>query len=55
MSDVEELAEEEGTKKGRDKKPGAKRIWLITYGSSGPRITIQMLKDEGNLIADECH
>ena len=37
------------------KQPSAKQIWLLTYGSTGPRITIGMLRDEGNLTADECH
>ena len=37
------------------KRPAAKYVWLITHEATGPRITPQMLKDKGNLDADECH
>ena len=37
------------------KRPAPKYVWLITHGASGPRITPQLLKEKGNLDADECH
>ena len=39
------------------KRPAPKYTWLITHGSSstGARITAQLLKEKGNLTADECH
>jgi hypothetical protein len=32
-----------------------KTSWILTYGSSGPCITPQMLYELGNIEADECH
>jgi hypothetical protein len=32
-----------------------KFVWIITYGASGPYITIEMLHSLGQIEADECH
>jgi molecular chaperone GrpE (heat shock protein) len=47
--------EEARSTAARTKRPAPKYTWLITHGSAGPRITAELLKDKGNLIADECH
>jgi hypothetical protein len=36
-------------------QPSQKAVWIITYGASGPYITPIMLKELGNIEADECH
>ena len=32
-----------------------KITWIITHGASGPRITVDMLRELGQIEADECH
>jgi len=36
-------------------RPSQKVIWIITHGASGPRITVDMLRELGKIEADECH
>jgi hypothetical protein len=49
--------EEEETNHNAQKatRESQKVVWIITYGASGPFITIEMLSSLGRIQADECH
>jgi hypothetical protein len=37
------------------KQPAQKKIWIVTYGASGPNITNTMLRMDTKISADECY
>jgi hypothetical protein len=41
--------------KTKEKRSSQKFIWLMTYGAAAPYITPAMLRELGDIEADECH